>query len=322
LDRSSLLKQKGINLLQSLLLVGAMALLCGYLAWFIGGMPLAAIALAMVLFGFLIIPAASPRLFLRLYRGRPIDPREAPLLYELLELLAQRAALPRVPRLCHIPSQFMNAFSGGSPENAVIALSDGLLQRLSLREIAAVLAHELSHIRSNDLRLMGFADITSRLTGLFSLVGQVLLIINLPLMLLSDYHIAWPPIIILLLAPSVSALIQLALSRSREYNADLGAALLTGDPEGMASALQRMDLAQRRILRQILFPHHRLPEPSILRTHPPTEERVERLLALSRRPDWLELSWPPVDTGSSDQHRRLLSASPIPPRRHRSGLWY
>ena len=158
---------------------------------------------------------------LSLYKGRVLSPAEVPRLYHILDILARRAGLSRTPSVYYIPSHVMNGFATGTRSNAVIALSDGLLRRLDLRELGGMLAHEISHIRHNDLRVMGFADQISRLTSLFSSVGRILFLLNLPLLLFSDYHFAWTPILILLAAPTISALIQLALSRNREYDADL-----------------------------------------------------------------------------------------------------
>jgi heat shock protein HtpX len=315
-------QQRLHNLFQALLLVSAMALLCGYLAWLIGGTPLMLAALSAVLVAYFFNPAVSPRLILKLYHGRLIQPEEAPHLSALVHTLAQRAGLARPPRLYYIPSDVLNAFSTGSRDEAVVALSNGVLRQLSLREITAILGHELSHIQGNDIRIMGFADLVSRLTGLFSLAGQFLLLLNLPLLLFTGYHLAWTPIFILLLAPTASTLIQLALSRTREYNADLHATLLTGDPEGLASALQRMELSQGHILEQMLFPGQRLPEPSLLRSHPPTEERIARLLALRADPIWRAESWPSILEPSEQVLYQRLSQTPLPPRRRRSGLWY
>ncbi len=315
-------RQKLRNLLQTILLLGAMALLCGYLAWLVGGDLAMWLALGLLLAGYQFNPQLSPWLVLRLYGGQLLDPASAPRLHAVLEVVAERAGLPRTPRLCYIPSNVMNAFATGSADNSVVALSDGLLRRLDLREISGVLAHEVSHIRSDDLRVMGFGDLVTRLVSLLSLLGQLLLLFSLPLLLFSDYAINWLPILLLLAAPTLSALAQLALSRNREYDADLGAAELTGDPEGLASALRKMEIYQGRVLEQILFPGQRLPDPSLLRTHPPTSERINRLLELREQPAWLAYRHSPFDTAFTDYQGGFVSRHPLIPRWHRSGLWY
>jgi heat shock protein HtpX len=214
----------------------------------------------------------------------------------------------------------MNAFAVGDRDNAVIALSDGILRRMSLEETAAVLAHEASHVAHNDLRVMGFADVTERFTRVMSLFGQILLLVNLPLMLMGAVTISWIPIVVLIFAPTLSALAQLALSRTREYNADLGAARLLGDPEPMARALSKMERFQGRFLEQVIGPGQRLPDPSLLRTHPPTEERIRRLLELRESSAFRRST--PLALGGVPDHGRVMAPSRLPPRWHVSGTWY
>ena len=154
-----------------------------------------------------------------------------------------------------------------------------MLRALTLREIAGVLAHEVSHIRNRDLWLMSVAYLAGRLTRLMSLFGVALVIVGLPLWLSGAGGVPLLLIPLLVFAPQITTLLQLALSRAREFDADLDAAGLTGDPEGLASALAKLERYQRSAWEQILFPGYRLPQPSVLRTHPPTEERVARLRA-------------------------------------------
>ncbi len=227
MDESQWFKHKLLNTIQSILLVVAMTITLGLLGWLIGGGLMAFYAIALVVFIYFFNPVLSPYLILKMYRTRQIMPYQAPNLYAVLQIIAKRAELPAVPKLFYLPSEVMNAFAVGTPENSAIALSDGLLRRLSLREIAAVLAHELSHVSHEDVHIMGFADITSRVTHFLSLIGKILLVLNLPLLLFFDiYLISWAAILILILAPIATDLLQMALSRTREYNADLGSAQL------------------------------------------------------------------------------------------------
>lgn len=315
----SILQHKTRNSLHSLLLILAMGGLCGWLAWLLGGMPMAIYCAAIVLFVYRLNPVASPDLAMRLYRARPLAFEEAPLLSQLIEELARRACLSHPPRLYYLPSDVMNAFTAGNPRGAAIALSDGLIRRLDWRELNGVLAHEIMHIVNQDTRLMAFADLTSRLTGFFSLTGQILLLINLPLLILGESTMPWPPILLLITAPYLSTLVQLALSRSREYEADLGAVELTGDPLGLASALIKLESPRHGLLRRLFQPGSRIPDPSVLRTHPPTEERVQRLRALAEerhsRP-----SYAAIDNSHDLGH--LHAPKPYKPRWHRNGMWY
>ena len=317
-------KHKVSNWLQSLLLAATLALILGALAWLLWGIRIALVAVALSVVVYLANARISPTLVLRMYRARRLDHHTAPRLYAIVEDLARRAELDVSPALYYLPSDVMNAFTIGSQKNAVLAISDGLLRRLDLREISVVLAHEISHIRNNDTRIMSFADLTSRMTNLLSLLGQFLLVINLPLMLVGRVTISWWAIVLLIFAPTLSALVQLALSRTREYNADLGAAELTGDPEALASALAKMEHFQSGWLKRVLRPgYQKLPEASLLRTHPPTKERVRRLLGMrDRRPDGDRWQPHPVPVTEIDRPVRIMASNRLSPHWHRNALWY
>jgi heat shock protein HtpX len=196
-------------------------------------------------------------------------------------------------------------------------LTDGILRAMNMRELTGILAHELNHVRGNDMRVMGMADIISRMTTFLSLAGQILLLINLPLLLTGQLTISWWLILLLIISPNAVALLQLGLSRSREFNADLDAARLTGDPKGLASALSKLERAERSLLSRLLMPGRKVPVPSVLRTHPDTRERVRRLLEL-------ESQYPAHPFG--DDRPSLpgdLNRPPRrPPRRRWTGLWY
>jgi heat shock protein HtpX len=144
-----------------------------------------------------------------------------------------------------------------------------------------VLAHEVTHIQHNDLRVMSFAHLIGRMTGVLSTLGQVLLFLNLPLLLFGRSPVSWLGVVLLLFAPTLSNLLQLALSRTREFDADLGAAQLTGDPVGLAMALKKMERFEENVLRQVFVPGYRTGDRSLLRTHPEMGERVRRLLELT-----------------------------------------
>jgi len=301
------------NRFQSLLLLTLMAgftALVGWLLW--GSEGLVAVATSMTLL-LLFNPALSPQLLMRMYGARKLDRATAPQLVMTVEALAQRAGLARPPDLYYLPSNIINAFSAGRGEETVVALSEGLLRTLSRRELVAVLAHEISHIRAGDTWVMGVADLFSRLTSLLSLFGQLLLLVNLPLLLFAEVQINWLAILLLVMAPGLSVLAQLGLSRTREYDADLNAVRLTGDGEALASALLKIDRYSGAFLEQILWPGRGLPEPSWLRTHPPTEERVRRILALQ-----------PLAVGElpAAQFQPLPGPRHDEPRWHLNGLWY
>ncbi len=309
-----------LNRIQSLLLLAVMAgflALLGNLLWGPDG---TLMLMAVGLLGVLFNPVVSPRLVMRMYGARPVAPEQAPALHQAVSRLAQRAGLPAAPTLYHVPSQMLNAFAVGNARRSAIAVTDGLLRRLDMRELVGVLAHEVSHIRNNDLWVMGLADMFSQSTRMLSLLGQFLLFVNLPLIMLSQVHVDWFAVLLLVFAPNLSALMQLALSRTREFDADLNAARLTGDPDGLASALQKIEQAQGGWLERILMPGRREPVPSILRTHPETRDRIARLMELKQQ-------LPDVDTRFStpgDFDRDAVFGKPVsrPPRWHINGLWY
>jgi len=321
MNTERLLAHKVRNNLQSAVLVATLALLGAYLAALIGGPPLAylvSIAVVLLYFG---NPAVSPRLVMRLYRGRPLAPTDAPRLYAILRELSRRAGLRWMPVLYLVPTRVLNAFTTGGQGDAVIALSDGLVRHMNLRELASVLAHEVSHIANGDIKVMAFADLVSRVTGVLSLVGQVLLLASLPVWLVTEQAVPWVPILVLLAAPFLSAIVQLALSRNREYEADRSAVQLSGDPEGLVAALAKLEYYQRGPWEQIVLPGRRVPDPSLLRTHPPTEERVRRLLELRERSE-LPPSPHELFSGPTLSFGILGDRLPTRPRWHIGGLWY
>lgn len=308
------------NRLHAAALLAGMVALLGVLGWFLAGRWGVAVAAGMGLGLGLAARRVPPWMVLRLYRGRPVLPEGAPELYRVLEALAARAGLPAVPVLYWVPSPVLNAFAAGTPADAAIGVTDGLLRGLSFRELAAVLAHEVSHLKSGDLAVMGLADLISRLTALFALVGQLLLVAGLPLVLMGKLALPLLPVLLLILAPSLAALLQMGLSRLREYDADLEAARMTGDPEALALALARMDLYPGGWLERLALPGRRVPHPSLLRSHPPTEERVRRLMALvsgltpAHGPLWLPAGEGPWIDATGRVRRR--------PRWRLTGLWY
>jgi len=314
-------QHKQHNLVQSALLIIALTALVAYLGFILAGPLLAWISVIVVILAYLFNPLLSPHVVLKLYRGRVLQFDEAPQLYRIVNTLSQRAGLAKPPTLYYLPSNVMNAFATGHPENAVIGLSDGILRRLNLQEIAAVIAHEISHLRHDDLKVMAFADFTARLTHTFSLIGQIFILFSLPLLFLGGFSINWFPILVLLLAPILGALLQLALSRTREFDADLGAVELLGNAQYLAQALSKLEHYQGSWLKRIFFPQGYQSEPSLLRTHPPTQERIDRLVDLMERPD---LPFRNVSLLHDIQlPTTLLAKSPIRPRRHFiSGIWY
>lgn len=316
LDERQRRRHKLRNAAQSILLVGSLGLLAATIGWLLAG-SLGVVWVA-VLVGVMVAfsPTLSPKTILRLYGARRLDLGELPDLHAVVAVLAQRARLPGIPGLYYLGTPMPNAFTVGSTRSSAIVLTDGLLRSMDLRELAGILAHEVSHVRNHDLWTMGLADVISRVTGGMATAGVFLLIASLPLMLEEHGTIHWKLIVLLLIAPSVNALIQLRLSRTREYDADLDAAALTGDPEGLASALAKLAQYEAGFWQRVLFPGRRNPHPSALRTHPDTEERIQRLLSLK-----------PAAAQPGFAARTVVLPADVVPAPHRprwrvTGLWH
>lgn len=231
------------------------------------------------------VSRASPKVLLKMYKAKPLGARDLPALQEMFDRLVERAELEHAPTLYYVPSKMLNAFATGRDEQAVVAVTHGLLQQMNNREIAGVLAHELSHIKHKDVWVMGLADVFSRLTNTLGQIGQFMLLFSIGALVLGAASpFSWASVGVLMLAPMASTMLQLALSRTREYEADMGAVRITGDPAGLASALQKVEKAKKSWI-QAVMPGRKIPEPAMLRTHPPTDERIERLMALTQSAD-------------------------------------
>jgi heat shock protein HtpX len=227
----------------------------------------------------------SDKLVLKMYHAHIVTRESEPRLYGLVDRLRQRAGLP-MPVLAITEQEQPNAFATGrSPERAVVAVTRGLLHYLPVEEIEAVIAHELAHIKNRDMLIStvaaGIAGAVSYLPYLIMLGGRD-----------DDSRHPGIELALILLAPIAAMIIQLAISRQREFEADRVGAEIVGRPEPLASALTRLD----RMAHQI--PLHVAPAASplaqvnplaargggfsgLFSTHPPTEQRVARLLALS-----------------------------------------
>ncbi len=305
-----------------LLLAGFVALVAipATLLWGVAG------ALAAVLLPALVWPAANrmpPEAVLRLYRATRVPPDQSQL-SSLVDVLAYRAGLDRRPDLYVVPSLTLNAFAAGSREKSAIALTEGLLRRLSLTETAGVIAHEMAHIRHNDLVVLGLADVMTRVLQLMSYLALGLALYNVLAHFAGEAPFSWVAIVLLYLAPALSSVLQLHLSRAREFEADAFAARLTGDPLALASALRRLETSTGHFWEDLMLPvpARRVPYPSILRSHPATEERVARLRELEAAP------------GETPPHARLViveqpmmslvgyGPGDMRPRYRWPGLWF
>jgi len=235
----------------------------------------------------------SDRLALLAHRAQEVSPAEAPTLHAIVERLTRRAGMP-MPRVYIIPSAAANAFATGrNPQHAAVAVTDGILQILSERELEGVLAHELSHVKNRDVLI---ATVAAGVAGLISTIGYVM---QWGLMLGGSGRdedsrssglaaLAW-----IIIAPIIALIIQMAISRSREYGADQSGASLSGDPDALADALATLEQTQRLRPYEFAGPataHLFIVNPlrggvaaalmHVMSTHPPIEERIRRLRAM------------------------------------------
>lgn len=234
------------------------------------------VAAALIAAGIFSARRMAPALVMQMFNGKPIDPHDWPEAYNTVNALRQRAGLDAMPQLYCLPGTSMMAFSTGSHSDPVIALSTGALRHLSSRELHGIVAHELAHVASGDMTLLMLAEVMARLTRTIATLG---LLLAIWLAIVSEARVPLLTILVLAAAPTAVSLLQLALSRHREFDADEYAAELTGDPAGLAAALQKIEREQASIWRRLFQPYVRGDVPTLLRSHPKTEERVARLLA-------------------------------------------
>lgn len=275
--------------------VALLGLLSGLLVtvsyWVIGGTGGALIGIALAAVMNLGSWFYSDRIALAAYGAQPVSPNQAPGLYSMVENLSQRASLP-MPAVYIIPSPAANAFATGrDPEHAAVAVTEGIMNMLPDDELEAVLAHELSHINNRDTLTQAVA---ATVAGAISLLAQMASY-SMWFGGSRDDNNGRNPLGLLLsiiLAPVAASVIQLAISRTREFSADAGAAKLTGNPRALARALQRLESSSR----QMPLDGNPAFEPlliinsfsgdwlkNLFSTHPSTEARIENLLKLEQQ---------------------------------------
>ena len=272
----------------SLLMAGIMALF-GVIGGYIGGS--SGMLLALLFAGGMNLFAYwfSDSMVLRMYNAQEVDEASAPQFYATIRELAQRANLP-MPRVYLINEAQPNAFATGrNPEHAAVAATTGILSLLSAREIRGVMAHELAHVRHRDILI---STISATMAGAISALANFVLFFGgrdsegRPSNPIASLAVA-------LLAPLAASLIQMAISRAREFEADRGGAEICGDPNALADALTKIDAYARGIRLPTAEAHPATAQMMIMNplaaggiaglfsTHPPTEERVDRLRVLA-----------------------------------------
>jgi heat shock protein HtpX len=230
----------------------------------------------------------SDKMVLRMYNAQEVDEASSPYLYNMVKELAQRAQIP-MPRVYLIDEAQPNAFATGrNPEHAAVAATTGILQLLSARELRGVMAHELSHVKHRDILI---STVSATIAGAISSLAQFGMLFGGS----RDGERANPivSIVVMILAPIAAMLIQMAISRAREFEADRGGAEISGDPNALADALAKIDAYARGIPMQTAEAHPETAQMMIMNplsggglrglfsTHPETEERIGRLRAMA-----------------------------------------
>ncbi|HEY9699631.1 MAG TPA: zinc metalloprotease HtpX [Trichocoleus sp.] len=234
----------------------------------------------------------SDQAALATYRAQPLHREEAPELYDIVASLSDRAEIP-MPKLFVVPTESPNAFATGrDPDHASIAVTQGILQLLSREELEGVLAHELTHVKNRDTLTQAVAG---TLAGAITFLGRILTLGALYGPVTHDSRRNPNPfglLFLIILAPLSASLIQLAISRTREYAADQGSAQITGNPLALVHALQKLEEVGRQIPMNgnpamspllIINPLSTKGLQSLFRTHPSTEERIRRLTELAQQ---------------------------------------
>ncbi|MGD9832232.1 MAG: zinc metalloprotease HtpX [Piscinibacter sp.] len=277
------------NLMKTAILMAAITGLFMAIGSVMGGqsgmMIALAIAIAMNFFSYWF----SDKMVLKMYNAREVDETTAPQFYRMVRELAERAQLP-MPRVYIIDEQAPNAFATGrNPQNAAVAATTGIMRVLSERELRGVMAHELAHVKHRDILI---STISATMAGAISMLANFAMIFGGRD---SEGRPANPivGILVMLLAPLAASLIQMAISRSREFEADRGGAEISGDPRALASALEKIHAYARGIPMAAAERHPETAQMMIMNplaggglrglfsTHPATEERVQRLLAMA-----------------------------------------
>ena len=233
----------------------------------------------------------SDKIVLAMYRAKELTPTEAPEIHQMVDELAQRGGLPK-PRIYMIPSETPNAFATGrNPEHAVVAVTQGIVRLLDDDELKGVLAHELGHVKNRDILIGSIAATLAGVVMMLASMARFAAIFGFGGSDDDDGGGIIGLILMSILAPLAAMLIQMAISRSREFLADQTGARLAGNPRSLASALEKLATASKRIPMQqasqatahmfIVNPLSGGGFTKWFSTHPPVEERVRRLRAMA-----------------------------------------
>ncbi len=276
------------NTFKTAFLLTALTLLLMFIGRAFGGQNGMFIALAFAVVMNFVSYFFSDKIALSMYRAKPVTREELPRAYEIVERLTQKIGIP-MPKIYVIPTESPNAFATGrNPQHASVAVTHGILGLLNDEEMEGVLAHELGHVRNRDILISSVAATVAGAITMLASMGRWAMIFG-------GYDRdrndrggggGLAGLLMLIVAPIAASLIQLAVSRSREYQADATGAHFTGNPYALASALQKLDAYSRRIPMQaspstahlfIIQPLLGMNFGNLFSTHPPIAKRIERL---------------------------------------------
>ena len=229
----------------------------------------------------------SDKLVLKMYRAQEVDEASAPELYGIVRRLSQKAGLP-MPKVYILPQEQPNAFATGrNPKHAAVAATQGILRLLSPEELSGVIGHELSHVKHRDILIGSVAATVAAAISYLAQMGQWALIFGGMGGRSERDENPLGAILMMFIAPVIAMIIQMAISRSREYSADASGAQLAGNPRYLSNALRKLDYASRQIPLQGAKPataHMFIVNPlsgkalmRLFSTHPPIEDRIRRL---------------------------------------------
>ena len=323
-------ENKSVNRFHSILLIMAMTAILSLVGFLTLGISGFVIAILFTVFAAFFGQRISTAWIMRSYKAQEIRRDQAPGLHDAFIELAQRAELTPLPRLFYIPSRMPNAFATGHKKTAAVAITDGILRMMNPREINGILAHEIAHLMHRDTKVMALADTMARLSATASRMGFFLCLFSCLGALMSGKFVIYILVafLILFFSPTVMILLQLALSRSREFNADLGAVQLTGDALGLSSALHKLERLSKGggFWQKMLQPGPKRAQPALLRTHPPTPERIKRLMEHADEAEVAQIVESKRRPAPSPAPRRVIVQLPRvrrrPSYRVSTGMWH
>jgi heat shock protein HtpX len=306
-----------VNTLKTTMLLAALTALFLALGFTLGGRGGAMLAFAIAVGMNIFTYWNADKIVLRMHNAREVDAASAPEFYGIVRTLAERAKLP-MPKVYLVDSPHPNAFATGrDPEHAAVAATSGLIAMLDRDEIAAVMAHELGHVRNRDTLIM---------TMVATIAGAISMLANFGLFFRGGRGAGIAGLMAVLVAPFAAMIVQLAISRTREYGADRAAAEISGNPRALASALEKLAQGAARVPNPVaervpatsqlyIVPGLARGGDSLFSTHPDTGNRIAELHRMAAEMGTLPVSFADGSSARRDAAWRVRPAAPAPAAR-------